>query len=100
MVAVTGSDNSCEHLLRELAPQVLGVVVRRFQDFAASEEAVQESLLAAATQWPREGSRIGDVSVLKSFYRDVHNEKLPNGNGECIWSPNTGGGVKTFPPQV
>jgi RNA polymerase sigma factor (sigma-70 family) len=44
-----------ENLLRELAPQVLGAVVRRFRDFAASEDAVQESLLAAALQWPREG---------------------------------------------
>jgi RNA polymerase sigma factor (sigma-70 family) len=43
------------HLLRDLAPQVLGIVVRRFRDFAASEDAVQEALIAAATQWPREG---------------------------------------------
>jgi DNA-directed RNA polymerase specialized sigma24 family protein len=48
-------ESPSEHLLRELAPQVLGIVVRRFGDFAASEDAVQESLLAAATQWPREG---------------------------------------------
>jgi RNA polymerase sigma factor (sigma-70 family) len=44
-----------EHLLRELAPQVLGAVVRRFGDFAASEDAVQESMLAAALQWPHDG---------------------------------------------
>ena len=44
-----------EHLLRELAPQVLGTVVRRFHDFASAEDAVQEALLAAALQWPREG---------------------------------------------
>ena len=44
-----------EHLLRTLAPEVLGIVVRRFGDFAASEDAVQEALLAAATQWPDEG---------------------------------------------
>ena len=44
-----------EHLLRELAPQVLGAVVRRFGDFAAAEDAVQEALLAAALQWPHEG---------------------------------------------
>jgi RNA polymerase sigma factor (sigma-70 family) len=41
--------------LRELTPQVLGAVVRRFRDFAAAEDAVQEALLAAATQWPDEG---------------------------------------------
>jgi RNA polymerase sigma factor (sigma-70 family) len=44
-----------EHLLRELAPQVLGPIVRRFHDFAAAEDAVQEALLAAALQWPRDG---------------------------------------------
>jgi RNA polymerase sigma factor (sigma-70 family) len=46
---------SSEHLLRELAPQVLGAVVRRFGDFSAAEDAVQEALLAAALRWPREG---------------------------------------------
>jgi RNA polymerase sigma factor (sigma-70 family) len=48
-------DDRSEHLLRELAPQVLGSVVRRFHDFAAAEDAVQEALLAASLQWPREG---------------------------------------------
>ena len=44
-----------EHLLRDLAPRVLGVLIRRFGDFATAEDAVQEALLAAATQWPAEG---------------------------------------------
>ncbi len=44
-----------EGLLRELTPQVLGTVARRFHDFAAAEDAVQEASLAAAMQWPREG---------------------------------------------
>src|SRR5579872_2229838 len=48
-------DQHSEHLLRELAPQVLGAVVRRFRDFAPAEDAVQEALVAAALQWPREG---------------------------------------------
>lgn len=48
-------DDRVERLLRELAPQVLGAVLRRFRDFEASEDAVQEALLAAAMQWPREG---------------------------------------------
>ena len=48
-------DARAEHLLRDLAPQVLGAVIRRFRDFGASEDAVQEALIAAATQWPREG---------------------------------------------
>src|SRR5262245_32111407 len=46
---------SIEPLLRELAPQVLGAVIRRFRDFAAAEDAVQEALIAALTQWPEEG---------------------------------------------
>ncbi len=44
-----------EHLLRELAPQVLGVAARRFRDFSSAEDAVQEAMLAAFRQWPREG---------------------------------------------
>jgi RNA polymerase sigma factor (sigma-70 family) len=44
-----------QHLLRDLAPQVLGAVTRRYRDFAASEDAVQEALIAAAAQWPNEG---------------------------------------------
>lgn len=46
---------SGENLLRDLAPQVLGAVIRRFGDFSAAEDAVQEALLAAALQWPQEG---------------------------------------------
>src|ERR1700691_2694338 len=49
------ADVPVEHLLRELTPQVLGSVVRRFHDFAAAEDAVQEASLAAALQWPRDG---------------------------------------------
>ena len=42
-------------LLRALAPQVLGILVRRYGRFDACEDAVQEALLAAAVQWPAEG---------------------------------------------
>ncbi len=48
-------DMASENLLRELAPQVLGAVIRRFHDFAAAEDAVQEALIAAAIQWPQQG---------------------------------------------
>jgi RNA polymerase sigma factor (sigma-70 family) len=44
-----------EDLLRELAPQVLGALVRRSGDFGATEDAVQEALVAAALHWPRDG---------------------------------------------
>jgi RNA polymerase sigma factor (sigma-70 family) len=42
-------------LLRGLAPQVLGAVVRRYGHFDTAEDAVQEALLAASVQWPRDG---------------------------------------------
>ncbi len=48
-------DVRVERLLRELAPQVLGALVRRYGSFDACEDAVQEALLAAADQWPVEG---------------------------------------------
>jgi RNA polymerase sigma factor (sigma-70 family) len=51
---VTGQP-ALEDLLRETAPQVLGVTVRRFGDFAAAEDAVQEALLSAALHWPADG---------------------------------------------
>jgi len=44
-----------EDLLRELTPQVLGVLVRRHGQFEGCEDAVQEAILAAAVQWPAEG---------------------------------------------
>ena len=49
------SDARIGHLLRELAPQVLGAVARRHGDFAAAEDAVQEALIAAAIQWETGG---------------------------------------------
>ena len=51
MSTVTGVDN----LVRELAPQALGALARRYGNFDLCEDAVQEALLAAATQWPVEG---------------------------------------------
>ncbi|WP_031470626.1 RNA polymerase sigma factor [Sciscionella sediminilitoris] len=44
-----------EELLRELAPQVLGALVRRYGHFTEAEDAVQEAMLSACTTWPREG---------------------------------------------
>jgi RNA polymerase sigma factor (sigma-70 family) len=48
-------DPAIERVLRELTPSVIGAVVRRFGDFSAAEDAVQEALFAATTQWPKEG---------------------------------------------
>ena len=44
-----------EGLLRDLVPRALAVLVRRYGQFDACEDAVQEALLAGAVQWPREG---------------------------------------------
>jgi RNA polymerase sigma factor (sigma-70 family) len=44
-----------EDLLRRCAPRVLAALVRRYRDFDTAEDAVQEALLAAATQWPAQG---------------------------------------------
>ena len=48
-------DTKVEDLLRRLAPQVLGAVVRRYGHFDTAEDAAQEALLAAAMQWPKDG---------------------------------------------
>jgi RNA polymerase sigma factor (sigma-70 family) len=44
-----------EDLLRTLAPQALGVLVRRYDRFDVCEDAVQEALIAAARGWPGQG---------------------------------------------
>lgn len=54
-MSAPASEPRVEDLLRELAPQVLGALLRRFRDFEAAEDAVQEALLAGAMQWPRAG---------------------------------------------
>jgi RNA polymerase sigma factor (sigma-70 family) len=50
-----GVSGESEGLLRELAPRVLAMVLRRFRDFPAAEDAVQEALVAASRQWPVAG---------------------------------------------
>jgi RNA polymerase sigma factor (sigma-70 family) len=68
-----------EGLLRELAPQVLGVVVRRYGKFADAEDAMQEALLAAAATWPTSGEptnprawlvRVASRRMAEQFRRD------------------------------
>src|SRR5260370_9885557 len=44
-----------EDLLRDLTPQVLGVLVRWHSQLEGCEDAVQEAVLAATVQWPAEG---------------------------------------------
>jgi RNA polymerase sigma factor (sigma-70 family) len=49
------TDAAVEDLLRPLAPRAVGALVRRYGDFDACEDAVQEALLAAAIAWPDRG---------------------------------------------
>lgn len=53
---MNASTNATEDLLHELTPQVLGALVRRYGHFDIAEDAVQEALLAAVTQWPADGT--------------------------------------------
>ena len=48
-------DVRVEDLLRELAPRVLGVLMRRHKDFTVCEDAVQDALVAALQHWTKEG---------------------------------------------
>ncbi len=49
------SPTGYEHVWRDCAPHVLTALVRRYGDFDAAEDAVQEALLSAALQWPADG---------------------------------------------
>jgi predicted RNA polymerase sigma factor len=53
--AAPPQSNDIGHLLRDLTPRVLAAVAKRHGDFDAAEDAVQESLIAAAQQWPAKG---------------------------------------------
>jgi RNA polymerase sigma factor (sigma-70 family) len=48
-------DPDAVRALRDAAPSALAVLVRRYGDFAACEDAMQEALIAASAQWPVEG---------------------------------------------
>ncbi len=49
------TDRGGEDVWREHTPDVLAALLRRSGDFGACEDAVQDALLAAAEQWPRDG---------------------------------------------
>jgi RNA polymerase sigma factor (sigma-70 family) len=50
------TDTDREDMWRRSAPHVLAALVRRYGDFDAAEDAVQEALLAASLQWSAEGT--------------------------------------------
>ena len=64
-----------EDLLRELAPRVLGTLVRRYGQFDAVEDAVQEALLAATRQW----DEAGVPESPRSWLTTVANRRLVDG---------------------
>jgi RNA polymerase sigma factor (sigma-70 family) len=47
--------SSVEDALRAAVPRVLGALTRRYGDFAACEDAVQDALLEASRTWPEAG---------------------------------------------
>jgi RNA polymerase sigma factor (sigma-70 family) len=49
-------DSATENLLRDLTPQVLGALVRRYGQFEECEDAVQEAIVAATLAWPTSGT--------------------------------------------
>lgn len=49
------SEGNSEDVWRRETPHVLAALMRRYGDFAACEDAVQEALLAAFQQWPATG---------------------------------------------
>ena len=74
-----GLDRAAEDLLRDLAPQVLGVLVRRHGDFDACEDAAQEALLAAAGALARRGragqpARLADHGAARRWTDQVRSE--------------------------
>ncbi len=86
-------DVRAEHLLRDLAPQVLAIVCRRFHDFSASEDAVQEALLAAALSWPRDGvpenPRAWLIQVAQRRMTDHVRSEIARRNREGILAADT-----------
>ena len=74
------SPSATEGLLRGLAPQALGAVVRRFGNFADAEDAVQEALIVAIEKWPVEGVpdnpmgwliKVASRRMMEQFRRDA-----------------------------
>jgi RNA polymerase sigma factor (sigma-70 family) len=90
------TDRTTEDLLRELAPQVLGAVVRRTGDFDAAEDAVQEALLAAATHWPSDGQPDNPrgwliTAAVRRFTDQVRSDRARRRREEsAAWEPPPG----------
>jgi RNA polymerase sigma factor (sigma-70 family) len=86
-----------EDLLKHLGPQVLGVLVRRGDDFAAAEDAVQEALVEAFRRWPQDG--LPDqpkgwlVTVAGRRYLDIVRSEVARRRREERWHDEPGPGA-------
>jgi RNA polymerase sigma factor (sigma-70 family) len=58
-----------EALVRELVPEVIGVLEHRGADFAAAEDAVQDALLAALGAWPTDPPRDPKAWLITAAWR-------------------------------
>lgn len=77
-----------EQLLRELAPAVHGVLVRRGADFASAEDAVQEALIRALDAWPAGQPRDPKgrlVSVAWRTFLDAARAEKARASGSTRW---------------
>jgi predicted RNA polymerase sigma factor len=77
-------DSHTQLLLRDLAPQVLGTLVRRYRDFANSEDAVQEALIAATLQWPEHGVPDNPRGWLITVATRPAHRPCPRGDGSAV----------------
>ena len=86
------SDPQYEDLLRVLAPQVLGAIVRRYGHFDTAEDATQEALIAAAMQWPEQGipanPRAWLITVASRRLTDLLRSEQARQRREDIRSPS------------
>jgi RNA polymerase sigma factor (sigma-70 family) len=85
-----------EDLLREAAPRVLAAVVRRFGDFADSEDAVQEAMLDASRQWPAQGTPENPVGWLihvasRRMTDRIRSESARRGREDAVAADRTEG---------
>jgi RNA polymerase sigma factor (sigma-70 family) len=80
-----------EDLLRTLAPQVLGALVRRYGHFDTAEDATQEALIAAAAQWPETGipdePRAWLILVASRKLTDLLRSEQARAAREYQWQP-------------
>jgi RNA polymerase sigma factor (sigma-70 family) len=93
-----------EDLLREAAPRVLAAVVRRFGDFADSEDAVQEAMIDAARQWPAQGTPESPVGWLvhvasRRMTDRIRSDSARRGREDAVVADPTAGSVAEAAPE-